>query len=92
MIRNLPSQAAIIAEYVSYLKEHVVEMNDPKEQMERLKQLSEDMKKQELPVTREEFESRAQLYHILMDLEDFLVFKRRFVDSIDKKQLEIYWK
>ena len=91
-IRNLPSQAAIIAEYVSYLKEHVVEMNDPKEQMERLKQLSEDMKKQELPVTREEFESRAQLYHILMDLEDFLVFKRRFVDSIDKKQLEIYWK
>ena len=91
-IRNLPSQAAIIAEYVSYLKEHVVEMNDPKEQMERLKQLSEDMKKQELPVTREEFESRAQLYHILMDLEDFLVFKKRFVDSIDKKQLEIYWK
>lgn len=91
-IRNLPSQAAIIAEYVSYLKEHVVEMNDPKEQIDRLIQLFEDMKKQELPATREEFESRAQLYHILMDLEDFLVFKRRFVDSIDKKQLEIYWK
>lgn len=25
------------------------------------------------------------LYHILMDLEEFLVFKRRFVDGLDDK-------
>lgn len=90
-IRNLPIQAEIIAEYVSYLKEYVVEMNDPKEQIEKLEQLFEDMKREELPKTREEFESRAKLYHILMDLEEFLIFKRRFVDSLDDRQIEIYW-
>lgn len=90
-IRNLPIQAEIIAEYVSYIKEHVSEMNDPKEQLERLEQLFEDMGNQELPTTRDDFESRAILYHILMDLEDFLIFKRRFIDSLNEKQLEIYW-
>lgn len=39
------------------------------------------MKKEPLPVTREEFESRALLYHILMDLEEFLIEKKRFVTS-----------
>lgn len=91
-IRRLPSQAEIIAEYVSYLKEYVVEMNDPRKQIERLEQLFEDMKQEELPKTREEFESRAILYHILMDLEDFLILKRRFVDSLDDRQLNKYWK
>ena len=91
-IRKLPSQAEIIAEYVSYLKEYVVEMNDPRKQIERLEQLFEDMKQEELPKTREEFESRAILYHILMDLEDFLILKRRFVDSLDDRQLNKYWK
>lgn len=91
-IRRLPSQAEIIAEYVSYLKEYVVEMNDPRKQIERLEQLFEDMKQEELPKTREEFENRAILYHILMDLEDFLILKRRFVDSLDDRQLSKYWK
>ena len=39
----------------------------------------------------EEFESRAMLYHILMDLEEFLVFKRRFVDGLDDKKRKLYW-
>lgn len=91
-IRRLPSQADIIAGYVSYLKEYVVEMNDPRKQIQRLKQIFEDMKLEELPKTREEFESRAILYHILMDLEEFLIFKRRFVDSLDDRQLNKYWR
>lgn len=91
-IRKLPSQADIIAGYVSYLKEYVVEMNDPRKQIQRLKQIFEDMKLEELPKTREEFESRAILYHILMDLEEFLIFKRRFVDSLDDRQLNKYWR
>lgn len=91
-IRNLPSQAEIIAEYVNYLKEYVVEMNDPRKQIDQLKRIFEDMKREELPKTREEFESRAILYHILMDLEEFLIYKRRFVDSLDASQLSKYWR
>ena len=50
------------------------------------------MKQQPLPVTREEFESRAILYHILMDLEEFLIAKKRFVEELDDVKLETYWK
>lgn len=38
------------------------------------------MKQQPLPKDREEFESRAILYHVLLDLEDFLLAKQRFTD------------
>lgn len=49
------------------------------------------MEQQLLPVTRPEFESRALLYHILMDLEDFLIFKRRFVEEMDPAIRKRYW-
>lgn len=91
-IRTMPRQAKIIAEYIQYMKDYVVEMNVPAKQLEALEQIFRDMEKEPLPVTREEFESRALLYHILMDLEEFLVFKKRFVEGLDEKILERYWK
>ena len=90
-IRNLPIQATIIAEYISYLAAFVIEKNVPTKQIKRLEELIEDMKKQPLPKTQDEFESRAMLYHILMDIEDFLIYKRRFIESLDETQLKIYW-
>ena len=50
------------------------------------------MRKGKLPATREEFENRAILYHILMDLEDFLLRKKKFVQGLSQKQKELYWK
>ena len=41
----------------------------------------DQMKLQPLPKDREEFESRAILYHVLLDLEDFLLAKQRFTDQ-----------
>lgn len=90
-IRNMPVQAKIVAEYVLYMMDYVVEKNPPEPQLERLGQIFDDMKKQPLPKSREEFESRAILYHILMDLEEFLVCKRRFVEGLNEKQKGIYW-
>ena len=37
-----------------------------------------DMRTQRLPVSREEFESRAVLYYVLLRVEDFLLLKRQF--------------
>ena len=90
-IRSMPAQAEIIAEYILYMSDYVVEINLPVNQLKRLNEIFEDMKKEPLPKSRDEFESRAILYHILMDLEDFLVFKRRFVDKLNEKQRKIYW-
>ena len=91
-IRNMPSQAGIIADYILYLSDYVVELNTPTKQLERLRGIFDNMKKEPLPKSRDEFESRAILYHILMDLEDFLIFKKRFVEELNEKQRKIYWR
>lgn len=88
----MPKQALVIADYIMYMADYVVEMNIPDQQIEKLEEISEQMKQEELPKTREEFEGRALLYHILMDLEEFLVYKKRFVSGLDEKKLRIYWK
>lgn len=91
-IRNLPKQARIIADYITYLKDFVVEWNHPRVQLECLHKLLLDMRKDELPKTREEFESRAKLYHILMDIEEFIIYKKRFIELLDDKQMHVYWR
>lgn len=90
-LRYMPKQAQLIAGYISYMKDFVVELNVPTEQIQRLEEISEDMKNEPLPESRDEFESRAILYHILMDLEEFLIFKKRFVESLSEEQVSIYW-
>lgn len=45
-----------------------------------------------LPQTREEFESGAVLYHVLMDIEEFLKYKKTFINKLDEVQLKKYWK
>ncbi len=91
-ISDMPQQAQIVAEYILDMCEHVTEMNNPEKQIAQLEAVVADMKNHDLPKTREEFESRALLYHVLAELEDFLLYKKRFVESIDAEQFRIYWK
>lgn len=91
-IRYIPKQAKVVAGYMLYLADYVVERNVPSAQIEKLEGIFQDMKKEELPRSREEFENRAILYHILMDMEEFLVYKQRFVKSLDERQKKLYWK
>ena len=91
-IRVMPKQAKIVAEYMLYLADFVRECNCPDEQMERLEAIIKTIRETELPKTNEEFESRALLYHILLDLEDFLKYKMRFVKELDETKRRIYWK
>lgn len=90
-IKSLPKQAKKVSEYVRYLADFVVEKNEPVEQLVRLNLLFEEMKQEDLPVTREEFESRALLYHTLMDLEDFLNCKTHFIENLDETRRKLYW-
>lgn len=91
-LRNLPKQAETVADYMDHLSEYIHEHNDPQTLINQLEQILKDMKAQPLPESREEFESRAMLYHVLMDMEDFLILKRRFISNVDEKQKKIYWK
>ena len=87
----MPKQAAVIAEYLLYLAEYVIEINHPILQITRLNEIFADMQNEEMPKTRDEFENRSMLYHILMDIQDFLMLKADFVNRLDQKQLERYW-
>ena len=90
-IRSHSVQAEMVADYMLYLVEYVAETNSPAEQIERLEHMVDAMKEQPLPQTRDEFETRAVLYHILTELEAFLIHKRRFVQSLDERQRRLYW-
>ncbi|WP_353956975.1 hypothetical protein [uncultured Dubosiella sp.] len=49
------------------------------------------MKDEPLPATRQEFESRAYLMHILLDLEEFVACKQHYIDGLSEKQKAAYW-
>lgn len=80
-LREIPRQAGPVSRYLEYLAQYVSEENIPDEQIRALNGIFERMRKEPLPRTREEFENRAILYHILMDLEEFLLVKRRFIET-----------
>ena len=63
------------------MSKYVTAMNVPTEQLARLDDIFAHMKNEPLPVTRDEFENRAVLYHILMSLEDFLLVKQRYIQT-----------
>lgn len=56
---------------------------------EDIKGLFEHYSREALPVSREEFESRALLFHILWDLELFVSLKRDFVLTLSDKEKEM---
>ena len=90
-IRSMPKEAAVVSGYARYLVPYVVEFNQPQEQTRKLKQICEKFKKQGSLESGEAFESYAMLYHILMDLEEFLVYKMRFIRDLDEEQKRKYW-
>ena len=91
-MRQMPKQAHIVADFIKNISQYVTEMNDPKKQIEELENTLEHLRNEPLPETHEEFENRAELYHVLMDLEEFLLYKKRFVEEIDETQFRVYWK
>ena len=91
-MREMPKQAHIVADFILEITQHVTEMNDPQKQIDDLEEILDKLRNEPLPETHKEFESRAELYHVLLDMEEFLMYKKRFVEEIDETQFRIYWK
>lgn len=81
-MKMFPLEAKVVAEYIMELRVHVLELNNPRKQIEDLKVVIKQIINQELPQTKEEFEGSVKIYHLLMDLEEFLALKMRFVESV----------
>ncbi|MDD7740250.1 MAG: aromatic acid exporter family protein [Lachnospiraceae bacterium] len=91
-IRTMPVQAEKIADFLKNTSNYITERNIPKVQLQQLEEMLSDYRKEPLPVTRPEFESRALLYHTLLELEEFLEQKRRFLEGLTDEQKKIYQK
>ncbi len=79
-MRDIPEHVNIVTDYLSNM--NVVELNDPTNQITELEQLSEKIINGELPTTKKEFQGSVRLYYVLVDLEDFLMHKKRFIDYV----------
>ena len=76
---NIPvEQMKVMSDFTLCVSENIREINDCEELLNDLESLRSEFKRMELPKSREEFESRAQLLQFLNDMEDFLVIKRNF--------------
>ncbi|WP_243124881.1 aromatic acid exporter family protein [Clostridium cuniculi] len=80
---NIPvDQMNVMSDFTLCVAENIREMNDCKSLLMDLDILRNEFKKMELPKTREEFESRAQLLQFLNDMEEFLLIKRNFFTTM----------
>ncbi len=90
-IRTMPQESRHIAEYMVEMANYVVEKNVPTGQLEQLEQLVEYMRSGDPITSADEFENRALIFHILIDLREFLEYKINFVENLDEEQRRRYW-
>ena len=83
-IRVFQSDSQIVAEFLDSMIEYLSEMDSPQIQLHGLADLILHVQLNNFPTTRDEFISKVRLYHILMNIEEILKFKERFVANLDK--------
>lgn len=88
---GLPDQAVRIGELLELTRVTFHEFNNARGLLAKLEQTREKIKGQPLPETRDEFEIRALLYQILLDLRQLLVIKKDFADSLTAEERKTFW-
>lgn len=85
-------QSDQIARFMERVSAGFHEYNNGVDLLKELEGVTGFMREQTLPDTREEFESRAVLYQILLELELFLEIKRNFVEELTEDEIKKFWK
>ncbi|AZB43475.1 aromatic acid exporter family protein [Bacillus sp. FJAT-42376] len=81
LISNLSvtvEQGEMIADFIKDLREHIHPGNTAHLFLRRLDDMKVSFQEMPLPQTREEFETRASLLHLVRELEQYLVMKSYF--------------
>ncbi len=78
-ITYMPQQAHHIGGLIHAVADNYHKENTVEGLLEELQVFYEEMKLQPLPATREEFEARALLFYILIELKKLLELKRAFI-------------
>lgn len=81
-------QADMLAEFMDQLAEGVHSQNTAHIYLNKLNELKETYREMTLPKTREEFEARSALAHLVRELEQYLQIKQRFRTKKEYKAFE----
>lgn len=90
-LAELPPQSEKIARFIEQIRIHFHEYNNAVELLAELGRVMEEMKEEPLPDTRKEFEGRAVLYRILLELEQFLGIKKNFVAGLSAEEIKKFF-
>jgi len=71
-------QAKLIAEFIEDLRSNIHPGNTARKYLRKLHLLAREIEEMPLPKTREEFETRAALFHFLNEMEQYLIIKSQF--------------
>ncbi len=80
-LKMIPEQAVLISNYFQEIARVFHETNNADLLLAQLDTLYRHFDREALPVTRQEFENRALLFHILEDLKEFVELKQRFYQT-----------
>lgn len=91
-IRTAPVTAQAIAHFLQYIADSFHKDNRAEVYLDEFRGLQKMLEDSPLPLTREEFEDRAELYGILGDMEEFMLAKQDFlqgcaIDTMTKRNL-----
>ena len=83
-IHDVLPQSIEVSKYIEKVSKEFHELNNVKSLVDELELLYGFFRREDLPITRKEFENRAILFNILNDLENFLELKRSFILKNDE--------
>lgn len=92
LIGFLPPQANILAEIFQTIGNTLSEYNNATKILKQTDEIKQTMRLQPLPETRIEFESRALLFTLLYQTEEFLLLKYNFVENLSQYEKQHFWK
>ena len=91
-MHSRPAQARDIADFLQNLIPKLHESNNAVNALLGLYFVKEKLRLSELPKTVTEFEDRATLRSVLVNIEQFLEIKREFVENISEEEKKMFWK
>lgn len=91
VLTYVPKQAYVIAGFMKTISLSLNEYNNALALLEEEKKIRQSFKEDLLPLSRDEFEVRAVLFHILNDMEYLLFIKKEFSESLTDSQVKSFW-
>jgi len=78
--------STVIANLIEEMSEHIHPYNTAYIYLSKLEGIKEEMKKMDLPVNRDEFDVQTELFHLIREVEKYLVLKNIYKGFSRKKR------